>query len=383
MHILLIVSWYKTDEFPMKGSFFEEQARGLIKQGHKVSILFPEYLPYSSKKTQHVNIYNDNGINTYHFRYRAIFPRNRRINYFNFQKKTYNFIKTYLIKNNKPNIIHAHTVFYGGLVAKYISDKIGVPYIITEHFTRFMTGKIHSKFDIRKTAKIYQSAKLNIIVSHGFRNLLLKHLKITSNNFIVIPNMVSDIFFTTETNYKMNKTTPVFFTMSFLSERKNHKLILNSFKLFLLKVPNAILKIGGDGTIADELKKHCKQLNISKNVYFLGELTRNEVKKEINEMDIFLLASKFETFGVVLIEALANGKPIISTDCVGPRDIVTKFNGILSKSFEKIDFLQAMEEVYNNYDSYNRQKIVKDCYNRFSEKTIINQLIEQYLMAIR
>lgn len=367
----------------MKGSFFEEQARGLMKKGHKVSIFFPEYMPYSAKETSITKIYNDHGINTFHFRYKALIPRNKNINYFNFQKKAYNFIKRHLLINNKPDIIHAHTVFYGGLVAKYISNKIETPYVITEHFTRFMTGEINSRYDIKKATSIYQNAKLNIIVSNGFKKLLLSYLKIKENNFIVIPNMVNDIFFTDKTGYNTNRSSPIFFTMSFLSERKNHKLIFDSFSLFLKKVPNAKLRIGGDGTIANDLKDYCKQINISKNVIFLGELTREQVKNEINEMDIFLLASKFETFGVVLIEALANGKPVVSTDCVGPRDIITDFNGKLSKSFEKEDFLAAIEKVYYNYNKYNRQQIAKDCYQRFSEETIINQLVKQYTISIK
>ncbi|HYX06493.1 MAG TPA: hypothetical protein VE912_07135, partial [Bacteroidales bacterium] len=61
MHILIIPSWYKTEENPVKGSFFEEQARALNKRGHKVGVLNIQYIPFSSQRKRIFRQYDDEG----------------------------------------------------------------------------------------------------------------------------------------------------------------------------------------------------------------------------------------------------------------------------------------------------------------------------------
>lgn len=378
MNILLIVSWYKTLDSPMIGSFFEEQARALIKKGHNVSILYPEFLPYSSSLKSKNEIYNDKGIVTFHYVFKAKVPKNRIINYHFFRKELYQFYSKSISPLFTPDIIHAHTVFYGGIIADYLSTKTRTPFILTEHFTKFITNDITNKRDLKYAKNIYKRSSKNIIVSNGFKDLLAKKLNLNKNLFTVIPNMVNSIFFEDSPIEINNNKFPTFFTVSFLTPRKNHVLILESFALFLQKVPNAKLKIGGNGPMKDELIKHSENLGINQNVIFLGELSREMVANELANTDIFILASTFETFGVVLIEALAKGVPILSTDSVGPRDIVNSFNGILTTSFKKEDFYKSMITMYNNYSNFNKNQIKQDCFNRFSEYTVIKQILEIY-----
>lgn len=378
MHILIITSWYKTPKSNIGGSFFEEQARALIKKGHTVGIIWPIFHPYSSKETFNDHYYNDEGIHTYYINYKSRIPKNTKLNYYLFSKKIYNEFTAKYLKHGTPDIIHAHTVFYAGIAAKYISKKTNIPFVITEHYTSIITGGITNKNDINTLKQTYLKAKSTIIVSHGFKKLLIKKLNLDQSLFKVIPNMVSEIFLNSQpvTNENINK--PVFFTMSFLNERKNHKLLLKSFQLFLKTNPNATFKIGGEGPIKKELIDYSKELNIYEKVFFLGKLDRDEVVNEMNSSDIFLLGSKFETFGVVIIEALACGKPVITTNSTGPLDIMTNFNGRISKSFKPEDFTIEMHYVWNNYNKYIPSKIKEDCRRRFSEEVIIKMVENEY-----
>ena len=144
------------------------------------------------------------------------------------------------------------------------------------------------------------------------------------------------------------------------------------------------LIIGGDGIdpceieVKKELILLCENLNITQNVVFLGNINRQEVKANLDACHAFLIASKYETFGVVLIEALASGRPVITTNSKGPMDIIDKQNGILLNSWKATDFADCMKDLVRNYTMYNRIEISNNCKNKFGEDFIINQLISLY-----
>ncbi|MEQ9229997.1 MAG: glycosyltransferase, partial [Cyclobacteriaceae bacterium] len=70
-------------------------------------------------------------------------------------------------------------------------------------------------------------------------------------------------------------------------------------------------------------------LGVSDKITWLGELSREQVREEMQRCSFYVLPSRHETFGNVLLEAVACGKPVIATDCGGPRDIVTDEVGVL------------------------------------------------------
>jgi glycosyltransferase involved in cell wall biosynthesis len=113
-------------------------------------------------------------------------------------------------------------------------------------------------------------------------------------------------------------------------------------------------------------------------VIFLGKLSHENVKKEMMKCNVFVLSSLTETFGVVLIEALSCGKPVISTKSGGPDDIITRDNGILITVNDDQDLSKAMREIYDNYHLYNSNKIRQDCLNKYGSNAITDQLINLY-----
>ncbi len=383
-HILIIPSWYKTREMPVYGSFFEEQARGLMKRGHKVGILFPEFTPISSNELSLKEHYDDDGLPTFRIRYKAKVPRWRTFNYRRFGHHVWKYFNQYVSENGHPDIIHAHTVFFGGIAAKYISQKTGIPFVLTEHYTPFITGNIVNKKDLSVAREIFQTARQANVVSGKFRQDLAAKIDLPEHTFRVIHNMVNPLFFQDNRKQVFTKNSKLrLFTNSYLLPRKNHELILNAFHLLLQEYPNAELVIGGDGPLKDELFQTVAFLDMKDKVIFRGLLSREEVHEELNKCHIFLLSSLYETFGVVLIEALAVGRPVITTDCGGPLDIVTSKNGILLGSFEAGEMAQKIKLMMDQYDQYDQGKISEDCLRKFGEDTIINQIQESYNRVLK
>ena len=136
-----------------------------------------------------------------------------------------------------------------------------------------------------------------------------------------------------------------------------------------------------DRAIPLQIENLIKHLNLETSVILLGKLDREKVLEEIAACNAFVLSSEIETFGVVLIEALSQGKPIIATDSGGPRDIVTESNGFLV-SLNEEDLIEAMENMYMNYSQFDQNKIREDGLNKYNSRIIISRLESVYKEAI-
>lgn len=375
MHILLIPSWYKSLTEPVLGTFFEEQARALMKAGHKVGIIYPQLAPVRAlfeKKDEINHFVDDKGLPTYSVIYQSMVPKFRKLIYKKFAVAVDKVFDKYVAQYGKPDIIHAHSVFHGGMAAFFISQNNKIPFVITEHLTSFMTGGISHKDDVHLSCDIFTNADASIIVSHNFKKDIQKALKLPDDTFTVIHNMVGDIFFENvkTKSYKQGEEF-VFFTNSFLLPRKNHKAILDAIKILTDQgVKNIKLKIGGDGPLNEELHDYVNTLGIKDYVNFLGALSRAQVKEQTDSAHAFVLASFYETFGVVLIESLACGRPVVVTDSGGPRDFINESNGIIVNDFTGEKLAAGMSELISKYSQYNQMLLSESCHRLFNEKKI-------------
>ena len=146
---------------------------------------------------------------------------------------------------------------------------------------------------------------------------------------------------------------------------------------------NVKLVIGGDGSQKEWLKGIAKENGVEPQVLFTGALSREEVASWMNKCDVFVLPSRYETFGVVYIEALASGKPVIATFNGGAEDIINEEVGVLVEIDNVNKLAQAMEKVRENYNKYNPESLRNYCTEKFSANVIIKKIINVYKKVIR
>ena len=113
-------------------------------------------------------------------------------------------------------------------------------------------------------------------------------------------------------------------------------------------------------------------------IVLLNEVGRDKLKEIYPQGDAFVLASKSETFGVVFIEAMATGLPVIATDCGGPSDIVNEKNGYLIPVDDKQALVEALIKMHDNACGFNSLEISKMCAEKFSPEKIANSLVSLY-----
>lgn len=382
MHILIIPSeHFITQTQPLGGIFQYHQAKALNNAGHQIGVLSvgyitPRYLvsKYIYKKEEKINDINiKREYKQLYFPHRYMPFKILKNNYIKMADKLY---KEYIKEFGIPDIIHAHNFLYAGVIAEFLKDKYGIKYVITEHSTSFARGLVDVKYDsiVQST---YRNACTVTAVSSPFKKLLHDKTKI---NIELLPNIVDSFFFQKEFE-DLKKEEFVFFNVASLDDKKNHLLLINAFANIFIGLPIK-LKIAGDGPLKNELKEKVKKLNIEKQVNFLGRISQERVREEMMKSDCFVLSSNFETFGVVLIEALACGLPLIATKCGGPEDIVNKQNGILMDVENQLQLEDAMMTMYKNANKYDKQKLRSDAKDRFGEKAFIKNAMKYYEVGI-
>jgi len=377
LNVLIIPSWYPTHENKLSGVFFKEQAEALYKYGHNVTVIYIEMCSlkhfFTAKRIGKLYKKIENGITVYKYKTFNWFPKMNMMPfmYYIYLKKIY---KKVFKKYFKPDVIHIHSCLYAGFGGVKLAKNKNIPVLITEHATMYERNLVKKREEIY-IKYAFNNANLVISVSKSLKSIIDKYI-INKNRSIVIPNIVNTYFFDIPSNdFKASKFT--FFSLGFLTYKKGFDVVIKAFSKLCL-YNEAQLLIGGDGEEKTKLIKLVKKLKMEDRILFLGNLDRNEVLKNMQKCDAFVLGSRYETFGVVIIEALACGKPVIATKCGGPNDIINKKNGYLVNVDDVESMYNSMKKIIKNKNQFDANIIRKDCIQRFSEEAVVKKLNKVY-----
>jgi len=379
MKILILASWYKSAENPNEGSFIEEQARMLIEAGHDVSVVhcylngtFSETLKGSKSS---IYSYDDNGLRTIKICVNIIFPKIRRLNYLRLFKKVLRFQST---RNDlfQPDIIHSHSTFMGGFVAYKLSKKLQIPYFHTEHTSGFLFNKKqYTRYDLNLCKTVFSNSVKSFFVSNYFLVKMKEVLNDPISKGEVLNNVVNPIFFTESNENKFNDFT--FIMVASFNPIKNHRVLIEAWKI-LSETKKCKLLLVGKGRLLSETQQLVKEYNLTESVQFCGELDRLNTCNIMSKSHVLISSSIIETFGMTVAEANALGLPVIVNNSGGVLDIVTDETGILIDCMNTETLVDAMDEIYRNYSSYNPKRISQITEEKFSEEVICKQLEEYY-----
>ncbi len=387
MHILIIPSWYPSTEQPLAGIFFKEQALALRKAGHKVGVIYPFLQTYRSLSRKNFStlfkITEKNDFGTHLYKYNAfdwlILKR------WSIQLSISAGIKLfrrYQQDNGLPDIIHAHVIFPAGLTATKLKQEYNIPAVITEHSSAFGRGLIKPwKNPLIKRCLLNTD---RIIVVSPFLGEAMKHFYDTT--YAWIPNLIDTNFFSPEYEKhpieKNGSNRFIFLSIAQLTRNKGTHNLLQAFAR-AFKGKQVELRIGGDGEERSNLETQATNLDINAQVKFLGLLNRMQVRDEMKTCDASVLPSLYETFGIVAIEALSCGKPVIATRCGGPEYIINDKNGFLVPKDDEFSLAEAMKRMVKSCHNFSPRLIRNDCVLRFSEQTIVSQLENLYTSVLQ
>tara|TARA_B110000114_G_C15093953_1_gene400185 strand:- start:127 stop:1266 length:1140 start_codon:yes stop_codon:yes gene_type:complete len=369
MHILVVPSFYPDSDNENLGIFFKEQVYALADNSNKVGVVYVEMRSvknFSWKQLRNSFFQFECNTENLWIEYRI---KGWRIPSFVGRQfwlyLTRKLIDKYILLNGRPDVIHAHNSFYAGIAANDAYVKKHIKYVITEHDSDFLEGNFTKK---KKSliAKVYSDSLQVISVSKALKramNSISPHV-----NILVIPNIVNtDYFIPKEEGAAPAALT--FLAIGNLTENKNHKLIINAFFNISQLYDNTRLVICGEGPEKQNLLNLVKKYNLEDKVEVKGFLRKDKILHELQNSSCLVHASNYETFGVVLIEALSCGLPVVSTKSGGPDDIFVKGMGYLisiNNLEELVKALLHFIENQNGFDKYYLRDIALNNYSRLS-----------------
>lgn len=256
-------------------------------------------------------------------------------------------------------VIHAHGAILNGTLAYLIGKKLNVPFIVTEHtgpYSRILNSWLKSrisKFVFNKAAKV-------LVVSEHQKSEVLK-LGIPSEKVEVSYNPVN-----TET-FKVNPSNDsknIAF-VSRLDEFKGGLRTLKAFHKISASYPDYQLTIVGEGEENGAIKNYIKTNNLDEKVTLKGTLTKSEIAAVYAASSFLVFPSRFETFGLVVAEALSCGLPVVCTNQTAPKEFINDKNGILVQPDNVEEIANAMEQMIKNRVNYNSELIHNQIEERF------------------
>ena len=167
---------------------------------------------------------------------------------------------------------------------------------------------------------------------------------------IIIPNPINENFLNIDNEPRIKKENTII-NVGRLAEQKNQKMLINAFKKLDEKYKDYRLKIFGEGNLRETLNNQINELGLNNRVLLEGET--NHIKEELKKAKLFVLTSNYEGMPNALMEAMAVGLPVISTDCPcgGPKYLIqNNENGILIKTEDENELVDKMTTLLEQED---------------------------------
>ncbi len=269
----------------------------------------------------------------------------------------------------ETTIIHAHGAVLNGLLAYFISKKLKIPFVVTEHTGPY--SSILNSWLKRNISKfVFNKAATVLVVSEHQKNEVLK-LGIVKEKIVVSYNPVNtDVFKLTTASDSKNIAF-----VSRLDEFKGGLRTLKAFHQFTEKHPDYTLTIVGEGEEFEAIQHYILENNLTNKVLLKGTLTKIQIAEILNKSSFFVFPSRHETFGLVVAEALSCGLPVICTNQTAPKEFVNETNGILINPDDVNAIYEGMLQMINNYKQYNSTKISEETAKQFGITNFGKKLI--------
>lgn len=386
MHVLVIPSWYPTSEAPLNGIYFAEQAQCLSNHGFNVGVIYPEQ--------QSLRLISWNALRRKHFQTewtsRFGFPTLRRYGWNVWWKlppgircrvqQGVRLGRRYVQRFGVPDIVHAQSGRWAGAVAARLSASHGIPYVLTEHFSGIQRERIPRwRWPIVREG--YRHARGIAAVSSSLKRDLVRNDLAAAPSIEILPNLVPGTFFSVCGSGRPTPPPFRYVTIARLTPQKNVRRLLKAFAKVLSAKLDVQLIIVGDGPERSALEKMARRLEISSRVTFRGRLGRRSTQKVLWNAHAFVLPSSYETFGVVLLEAMATGLPVIATASGGPKDIVSEKSGILLPGGTPKDLASGLKTVHDSWSTFDASAIRSYTRQRYGPEPFVRRTRSFYERA--
>lgn len=273
------------------------------------------------------------------------------------------------------SFVHVHDLYPSGAAARRLCARAGLPYVLTIHGLDLYSN-LHNPRWRNEILAAGCGARAVICVGTRLATDSIAELGLDPAKVTVIPNTYDAARY-----YQVDRRRgPLVKMLSVgrLSYEKGHDVLLRAFAETLAAGLQARLTIVGDGPERSSLESLARKLGIADAVRFTGVLLDEPLAAEMRAADLFALPSRSEGFGVVLVEALATGLPVVATRSGGPADIVGSEDGVLVAPDDVRAFAEGITRAVGRLDTFDSRMIAERAAARYSPETVGGALVAVY-----
>jgi len=388
MHVVYLPRWYPHKYDPMPGLFIERH--GLAVAEHcNVSVLYVHPDEQLKKEKFIIDWGEQDTLPTIRIYYKkftsGIQSFDTIVNacrFYRFHRKGLKLIRE---KYGKPDLIHVHVLSRHGVIAWLQKIFKGIPYVITEHWTRYLpsTGTYGGRLRKWFTSRVARNASAIMPVTANLRDAMI-NCGLKNDNYVIIPNVVDVEMFYPSPHHTNEGKKRIIHVSCFEDKQKNISGILRVIKRISEERQDFICEMIGDGIHYEQLVKQGEQLGLKgKFVVFFGLKENEELAEMMRNADFMIMFSNYENLPVVILESYACGVPVISTDVGGIREHLDSRLGKLIKALDEQAFYQEINNMLDHPDQYDKQVIRQYSVDHFSNEVIGKQLFTVYQDAVR
>ena len=277
------------------------------------------------------------------------------------------------------DLVHAH--FHSNAAGlSMVRRVLGIPYVVTEHSSRLMArpGLPVRPRVARRAGRTYRSAAAVTVVSHALKQSL-SELGL-DGPFVVVPNPVDVARFGPPRRRTAGPVRLV--AVGRLIPGKGFDVLLEALALVRAEGHDVTLKLAGTGPLEGELLRLRERLGVRDAVRFLGALDREGVAEILTRSDVFVSASRIETFGVAIAEALCAGLPVVATRVGGVPEVIPESCGVLVPVDDVPALAAGIAEMAASLSRYDPQRIAGAARQRYSYEAVGARLAQVYEQAL-
>jgi len=389
LKVLFLARWYPNRFDPMPGLFIQRHAEAANRECH-VGVVYTHVVEHEdASKIYNLDVDVINGVPTAKVYYknpkRNIPLITQLVKAFRFYKANYLGIKEIKGQLGEFDLVHVHILTRLGLIALYYKWMRKKPFVVTEHWSRYLdlTAAFHGRIRKAITKIVVQNAAVVTTVTKNLADAMKNH-GLKNKNYRVLANVVAEPFFDHNVIVKKADKRIITHVSCFEDKSKNVSGLLRVIQSLAKERNDFVFRMVGDGMDFAELKQYATDLGLNESqIVFTGLLESEELVKEMAVADLLVIFSNYENFPVVINESLTLGIPVFATSVGGIPEYVNNGNGRLLNAGDEADLKKLLHQYLNNQIVFDNQKIRGQSFNLFSPETIGKDLLSIYSQAIQ
>jgi glycosyltransferase involved in cell wall biosynthesis len=377
MRIAIITSWYPNRQGPIGGAFVLQQAAVLAEQ-HDVALVAPIRIYWRDAWRAlpgRMPVEQQGRVTVFRQRWLSPFPRCPQ---YWVQGRACDAVRrgfAELLRHwGRPDIIHSHVVLPAGYVGAELGARYGIPSVLTEHSGPFAMH-LQSPGERRMVEDTLRGTSRVLAVGIDLREQMRSFAP--DVNVEVVGNVIATRSFIPASEARRSAVTR-FLAVGGLAAIKGHTYLLQAAgELVAQGQTNFELRIAGDGNLRGALERQAKALHLGSHCRFLGWLRPAEVCAEMQQCDLFVVPSLRETFCIAAGEAMACGKPVLTTRC-GAEQLVSAGTGVVVEPENARALANVMGRFLAGAYRFDPVVIRASVVERFGEEVLLRNLERVY-----